>query len=68
MAPPSPLPEIVHEGRGGYLALGERRYPIEHAGEGRFVIHLPARCPAAHRDAVEALIASAPDRWAVARR
>lgn len=56
---------IVHEGRGGYLELEGVRYPIEHVEGGRFAIHVTAGLPAGHRAALDALIASEPDRWAL---
>lgn len=64
-----PLPEVVHEGRGGYVSVGGRRYPIEHVEGGRFAIQFPAghrhAGRADDRAALERLVRSDPARWAV---
>lgn len=59
-------PKIVHQGRGGYIEIAGRQYPIEHIEAGRFVIHIPARIPAADRAALDRLIADDPATWALA--
>jgi len=60
---------IVHEGRGGYIELDDARYPIEHVEGGRFCVCFPAGHRharlAAHRAALEALVAAEPARWAI---
>ena len=58
---------IVHEGRGGYIELDDRRYPIEHIEGGRFSIHYPAgkRANPEHLSALQHLVDSEPDKWAV---
>ena len=67
-----PLPEVVHEGRGGYVSVGGRRDPIEHVEGGRFVIEFPSghRHPerADDRAALERLVRSDPARWALEDR
>lgn len=63
---PTPPIRIVHEGRGGHVQLDDARYPIEHVGDGRFVVHVPARAPRSHREALAAMVASEPDRWSLA--
>lgn len=76
-APPRPVfPEVVHEGRGGYIsirtALREYRYPIELVQNGRFVIHYPAgnrlRDRAVHLDALEEMCRAEPAKWFLERR
>lgn len=68
----SELPRVVHEGRGGYVEIGGRRYPIEHVEGGRFVIHFPAghrhARRAEDRAALERLARSDPARWVVEHR
>jgi hypothetical protein len=61
-----PSPKIVHQGRGGYVEIARRQYAIEHVEGGRFVIHVPARTPAADRAALELLVAGDPMKWALA--
>jgi hypothetical protein len=59
--------KIVHEGRGGYVEIDDRRYPIEHVEGGRFAIAFPAghrHAGRAHdREALEALVAAEPEKW-----
>lgn len=47
---------VVHEGRGGHVAVGPRRYDLEHVEGGRFAIHVPARAPRDDVDALRALV------------
>jgi hypothetical protein len=63
-------PRIVHEGRGGYVAIDDARYPIDHVDGGRFAIHFPAGNRAgARRDvhlvALVELCAADPQKWAL---
>jgi hypothetical protein len=75
--PPRPVfPRVVHEGRGGYIAIDtgarEYRYPIELVGEGRFCIHYPAgnrlRDRDVHLAALEEMCRAEPSRWTLERR
>jgi hypothetical protein len=63
---------VVHEGRGGYVELDERRYPIELVEGGRFCIHFSGhpRDPqrARHLAALEQLVRDEPQKWAIERR
>ena len=59
--------QVVHEGRGGHIAIGVHRYAIEHIEGGCFAIHFPggqrhARLTA-HRNLIEALVKSDPAKW-----
>jgi hypothetical protein len=58
---------IVHEGRGGYIELDDRRYPIEHVEGGHFTIHYIAgkHSVAEHLAALERLVDAEPDKWAL---
>ena len=58
---------IVHEGRGGYIELDDRRYPIEHVEGGRFTIHYAAgKAPVVqHLAALERLVEREPEKWAL---
>lgn len=58
---------IVHEGRGGYIELDDRRYPIEHIEGGHFSIHYTAgRHPVAeHLTALQRLVDTEPEKWAL---
>ena len=61
---------IVHEGRGGYIELDDRRYAIEHTEGGHFSIHYAAgKHPNPdHLAALERLVEAEPDKWAIERR
>jgi hypothetical protein len=61
------LMRIVHEGRGGYIELDNRRYPIEHIEGGRFAIHYTAgkRPNHEHLSALQRLVDTEPGKWAV---
>jgi hypothetical protein len=54
--------KVVHQGRGGYIQIDATRYDIEHIEGGRFSIRFHG-CNDEHRRAIEALIASEPDKW-----
>lgn len=54
---------IVHEGRGGHVEVDGVRHPLEHVGDGRFVIHVPRTSPL--RRAIEAFVAEDPGRFAI---
>jgi hypothetical protein len=61
-------PRVVHEGRGGYIALEDARYPIDHVEGGCFAIHFPAghraRAPQdEHLAALIDLCEREPERW-----
>ena len=58
---------IVHEGRGGYIELDDRQYPIEHVEGGRFSIHYAAgkRPVPEHLAALQQLVDAEPDKWAL---
>lgn len=63
---------VVHEGRGGYVEIEERRYPIEMAEGGRFCIHFSGagRNESWQQDlaALEELVRQEPEKWAIERR
>lgn len=63
---------VVHQGRGGYIEIEDRRYPIEMGEGGRFSIHFsqPPRRRTAEADlaALEALVQQFPEKWALERR
>lgn len=54
---------VVHEGRGGYVEVGGRRYAIEHVGGGRFCIHLVGKGREQDRVALEQLLREEPAKW-----
>lgn len=58
---------IVHQGRGGYIELDDRRYPIEHVEGGHFSIHYVAgKNPIAeHLAALQRLVDAEPGKWAL---
>jgi hypothetical protein len=60
---------IIHEGRGGYIEIDGRRYPIELVEGGQFAIHFPrgrrARGLAEDRAQLDALVAREPEKWAI---
>lgn len=60
---------IVHEGRGGYIELGDKRYVIEHVEGGRFAIHFPSghrhAGRAADLKALRRLVREQPATWAL---
>lgn len=62
---------IVHEGRGGYVEVGGRRYALEHVEGGRFLIHFPSgnrtSARASDLEALEALCRAEPARWRIER-
>jgi predicted Zn-ribbon and HTH transcriptional regulator len=61
---------IVHEGRGGYIELDERKYPIEHVEGGHFSIHYVAgKHPnPEHLAALKQLVLEHPEKWAIEMR
>lgn len=61
---------IVHEGRGGYIELDDRKYPIEHIQGGHFAIHYVAgKHPnAEHLAALQRLAQTEPEKWALETR
>jgi hypothetical protein len=65
----APQLTIVHEGRGGYIEVGDWRYGIEHIHDGGFAIHFPCgnRSPKrfSHRDALITLALAQPEKWAL---
>ena len=64
----SALPKVVHVGRGGWIEIERRRYPIEHVEGGRFAITFPAGHGPRDRAALEALVKAEPDKWAIEER
>lgn len=62
-----PALDIVHEGRGGFIAIGTCRYPIEHIEDGRFCIHFPAGQRHRQRDmhllALQKLLRDEAPKW-----
>jgi hypothetical protein len=67
-----PALDIVHEGRGGFIAIDTCRYPIEHIEGGHFCIHFPAGQRHRHRDthllALESLVREEAPKWQFANR
>jgi hypothetical protein len=65
-------PQIVHEGRGGYIAIAECRYVIEHVQDGQFCIYFPSGNRPRDRDlhlaALEQLCRDEPAKWRIVRR
>ena len=60
---------IVHEGRGGYIEMDDRRYSIEHVEGGRFCIHFRVGKRHENHDqhlaTLEQLVREQPDKWAL---
>ncbi len=55
---------VVHEGRGGYIEIDDKRYPIELVERGHFSIHyVKGRNPkhAKHLEALERLVREQPE-------
>lgn len=62
-----PRLEVLHEGRGGHIAIGGYRYAIEHVEGGHFCIHFPGGQRhaqlAAHRALLYALVERETGKW-----
>jgi hypothetical protein len=63
---------VVHEGRGGYIEIEDKRYVIEHVEGGRFCVHFPSGHRHAqleeHLEALRQLVREEPTKWAIEDR